>query len=296
MGKTGRSLSRPGGQGRQRSAGVDRLTGTRGVRGRRQEAGAQAREGAARVPPGAQGQPCGWAVGPGHAWGGAAGGCSWRARRAQERGTAEGPWSLGGEHRVCSRELVQHPPPTVGILAEAWLMGFLCHRLTGSVGHALCSGTGAVTGSRPLSGNPWRPGGLQSVRTRGWRWGLSAGDPHDLPRVLNTTCCGLEDGSPVCERGCGTTAPRPGGQWGPQPAGPAVVMGVRAGTAATPSTAAHPLQLPARPCRSDHHLSGRLQGRMVLSSGIPVSHLAQAFRSGWGAGLPVPGPGCPLCP
>lgn len=68
-----------------------------------------------RVPPGAQGQPCGWAAAPrAHLERGPRGGCGWQARRAQEGATAEEPWSQGGERQVWSGELVQHPscPPS----------------------------------------------------------------------------------------------------------------------------------------------------------------------------------------
>lgn len=122
--------------------------------------------------------------------------------------------------------------------------------------------------SRPLSENPE---GWEDCRVFASADGSggSLWDPHDLTRVLNTACRGSEDGSPVCE----LVAPQrhgPGAGGGSSRAGPAVVVGVCASTAATPSTAAHPPHLPARPCLSDHRPSGRLQSGIVLSSGIRV--------------------------
>lgn len=100
--------------------------------------------------------------------------------------------------------------------------------------------------------------------------GGSLWDPHDLTRVLNTTCHGSEDGSPVCERARGTAASRPGGQWWPQPGGPHGGRGCVRERGCHPQHGRPPTASARLACLSDHRPSGHLQSGIVLSSGIRV--------------------------
>lgn len=94
-----------------------------------------------RVPPGAQGQPCGWAAAPrAHLERGPRGAAAGRLA-----GPRRGPRQRSPGHRAESARFGAEswfntcPVPRVGIFAEEWLMGFFCHRrhrLGGS--HSVC--------------------------------------------------------------------------------------------------------------------------------------------------------------